>query len=104
VEEWFYILWAPLVLTFRRSTVVVIIAAAIVGAFLFRWLVHSDFLILYQNLMSQTDMLAIGSALAIHRASIGHWTIRSTYTRHMLLSGAFLEILGATMLGEHCRA
>lgn len=40
----------------------------------------------------------------IHGASIGHWTIRSAHTRHMHLSGAFLEILGATMLGEHCRA
>jgi hypothetical protein len=41
---------------------------------------------------------------AIHGASIGHWTIRSAHTRHMPLSGAFLEILGETMLGEHCRA
>ena len=41
---------------------------------------------------------------AIHGASIGDWTIRSAHTRHMPLSGAFLEILGATMLGEHCRA
>ena len=45
--------------------VVAIIGAAIVGAFLFRWLGHSDFLTLYQNFLSQTDMLAIGSALAI---------------------------------------
>src|SRR6202041_1640308 len=35
---------------------------------------------------------------AIHGASIGHWTIRSAHTGHMPLSGAFLEILGATVL------
>ena len=65
VEEWFYILWAPIVLTFRRSVVASIIALSMISTFLFRWLGQLDVLSLYENFFCQTDMLAIGAALAL---------------------------------------
>jgi peptidoglycan/LPS O-acetylase OafA/YrhL len=82
VEEWFYILWAPVVLTFRRPVVAGIIALSLISTFLFRWLGQLDVLSLYENFFCQIDMLAIGAALALWLPN------RNGSTRILVGSGA----------------
>ncbi len=66
VEEWFYILWAPVVIFCRRSTAISCSVIAIAGAILFRWLGFNVASFAWQqNFFARMDTLAIGSLLAI---------------------------------------
>jgi peptidoglycan/LPS O-acetylase OafA/YrhL len=64
VEEWFYILWAPLVLHFRRRALTVICITTCVVAFFIRWFGFLGF-DTYFDFFSRIDVLMGGALLAL---------------------------------------
>jgi peptidoglycan/LPS O-acetylase OafA/YrhL len=60
VEEWFYVLWAPVVLMFRRRMILIVAAMSCLMGFVLRWLGGggSDF-------FSSVDILIVGAVLAL---------------------------------------
>ncbi len=64
VEEWYYVLWAPVVLILRRSSVAIAGIFLIIFAFLIRWLGFHDWE-WYVNFLCRCDMLAVGGLLAL---------------------------------------
>jgi peptidoglycan/LPS O-acetylase OafA/YrhL len=64
VEEWFYILWAPIVLLFRRRIVVVVACALVLLSFACRWFGFRD-MDWYMNFVCRCDTLAVGGILAL---------------------------------------
>lgn len=65
VEEWFYLLWAPVVLISRRRGIVAAATIAIMFAFFARWLGRADFIIWWTNFFCQLDGLTLGALLAL---------------------------------------
>jgi peptidoglycan/LPS O-acetylase OafA/YrhL len=63
VEEWFYFLWAPVVLIFRRTGLAVTILVCIVVSLAFRWLGSESGWA--GNFFCRLDSLAIGAVLAL---------------------------------------
>ena len=64
IEEWFYILWAPLALRARRRTLGIICIATCLGALLIRWLGFAG-IRTYFDFASRVDMLLWGALLAL---------------------------------------
>lgn len=65
VEEWFYVLWAPVVLAFRRRWIIgAIILSGVIG-FTLRWLGSAGEIHWYGDFFCRLDMLTIGAALAL---------------------------------------
>jgi len=64
VEEWFYILWAPLVLRFRRKTLGAICVITCIGALFIRWFGFLGF-DTYFDFFSRIDVLMGGALLAL---------------------------------------
>jgi peptidoglycan/LPS O-acetylase OafA/YrhL len=64
IEEWFYILWAPLVLHMRRQPLCFACIAICVAAFLLRWLGFLGILS-YFDFFSRIDVLMAGALLAL---------------------------------------
>jgi peptidoglycan/LPS O-acetylase OafA/YrhL len=64
VEEWFYILWAPLVLHFRRKALGVICVSTCIVALLTRWFGFLGF-DTYFDFFSRIDVLMGGALLAL---------------------------------------
>jgi peptidoglycan/LPS O-acetylase OafA/YrhL len=60
VEEWFYVLWAPVVLVCRRRLVLKIGIAACATGFVFRWLTGNG-----ASFFSAVDILVSGALLAL---------------------------------------
>jgi peptidoglycan/LPS O-acetylase OafA/YrhL len=60
VEEWFYVLWAPVVLIFRRRIILIIALFACVIGFLLRWFGAGG-----TDFFSSVDILIVGAVLAL---------------------------------------
>jgi len=60
VEEWFYLLWAPVVLLFSRRTILRIAGCVCVMGFLLRWLGAGG-----TDFLSSVDILITGAVLAL---------------------------------------
>jgi peptidoglycan/LPS O-acetylase OafA/YrhL len=72
IEEWFYILWAPLVLRLPRRVLGPICLAVCVAALLIRWFGFLGFYT-YFDFLSRIDMLLYGALLALwmeHRKTL----------------------------------
>lgn len=65
IEEQFYLLWAPLVRWLRPSGLWAVLIAAIVGAPLVRWWMHTRYFPEYRFLPARFDSLAWGAVLAL---------------------------------------
>jgi peptidoglycan/LPS O-acetylase OafA/YrhL len=68
IEEYFYLLWAPVVLRFSRRTVVVTALTVIGAEMVLRWLAGAMFA--YFSLIFRFDALLFGALLAI---LLEHW-------------------------------
>jgi peptidoglycan/LPS O-acetylase OafA/YrhL len=64
IEEWFYILWAPLALHMKRRTLGFVCIAICAAAFLLRWLGFLG-IFSYFDFFSRIDVLMAGALLAI---------------------------------------
>jgi len=64
IEEWFYILWAPLVIHLPRRTLGFVCIAICVSAFLLRWLGFLG-IFSYFDFFSRIDVLMAGALLAL---------------------------------------
>jgi peptidoglycan/LPS O-acetylase OafA/YrhL len=60
VEEWFYVLWAPVVLLFRRRIILIIAVLVCIMGFFLRWLGAGG-----TDFFSSVDILVAGSILAL---------------------------------------
>ncbi len=60
VEEWFYVLWAPVVLILRRRIILMVALSACVIGFLLRWLGAGG-----TDFFSSVDVLIVGAVLAL---------------------------------------
>jgi peptidoglycan/LPS O-acetylase OafA/YrhL len=60
VEEWFYLLWAPVVLVFRRRIILTLAVLVCVMGFLLRWIGGGG-----TDFLSSVDILITGAALAL---------------------------------------
>mgnify|MGYP001550774117 FL=1 len=67
IEEWFYLLWAPIVLIWRRSAVVAAIACLSLLALLFRvaYVGHGANWYWYGDFFCRLDTLLVGAGLAL---------------------------------------
>ena len=65
VEEWFYILWAPVVLAFGRKGIAAASVPAFVAGFVLRWINGTKGLVWYEDFFCRFDLLALGALLAI---------------------------------------
>ena len=74
VEEWFYVLWAPVVLLLNRTWIVVVGVAMCVAGLLLRWIISPPSMILRSS-----DILIAGALLALwieHRRRLDATTQR----------------------------
>lgn len=65
VEEWFYILWAPIVLAFGRWGVIVVAIQSLMIGFFLRWFSGIPGPIWYMDFFCRFDIIAIGALLAL---------------------------------------
>ncbi|QNI34661.1 acyltransferase [Alloacidobacterium dinghuense] len=65
VEEWFYILWAPIVLLFGRAGIIFATIPAFLIGFVLRWLNHAQGRFWYTEFFCRFDLLAMGALLAL---------------------------------------
>jgi peptidoglycan/LPS O-acetylase OafA/YrhL len=97
VEEWFYLLWAPVVLIFRRRTILIIAASVGVMGFCLRWLAagRTDFL-------SSVDILVTGAALALwieHRTVVSaSFRRRCDYAIGISATGSFVLLVVLSLM------
>jgi peptidoglycan/LPS O-acetylase OafA/YrhL len=92
VEEWFYVLWAPVVLLLNRTWIVAVGIAMCVAGFLLRWIISPPSMILRSS-----DILIAGALLALwieHRRSLDATTQR----RNDLLFGIASALSGVIYL------
>jgi peptidoglycan/LPS O-acetylase OafA/YrhL len=85
VEEWFYLLWAPIVLLCRRRLIVIIGVALCTMGFFLRWFTGAG-----SNFFTTVDVLIAGALLALwleRRATL-------SFTRRLIND----RVLGATAL------
>ncbi|MBV8760020.1 MAG: acyltransferase, partial [Deltaproteobacteria bacterium] len=73
VEEQFYLLWPLLVLLAPRRALAPAFAAAIVGAVVFRLIVHANADAVYRLMFSRMDLLAAGGLLALFEEHLVRW-------------------------------
>jgi peptidoglycan/LPS O-acetylase OafA/YrhL len=64
IEEWFYILWAPIVLTFGRLGIALAGVPFLIVGFLLRWANGPSGFLWYQDFFCRFDLLIIGAGLA----------------------------------------
>lgn len=65
VEEWFYILWAPIVLAFGRRGIVAGFAIALIIGTLLRWTSGAGGLFWYKDFFCRFDLLGVGAVFAV---------------------------------------
>jgi peptidoglycan/LPS O-acetylase OafA/YrhL len=65
VEEWFYILWAPIVLLFGRTGIIFAAIPALLVGFVLRWFNHAQGRIWYTEFFCRFDLLALGALVAL---------------------------------------
>lgn len=107
VEEWFYVLWAPVVLLFRRSTILIIGLLMCVMGFLLRWLGGGG-----AEFFSSVDILIAGAILALwveRRKSLSvamriradsaiSWIASAAFLLFVLLTGLHRDLLSRTLI------
>ena len=99
VEEWFYILWAPAVLHFRRKALVVICLITCLSALLIRWLGFLGF-DSYFDFFSRIDVLMGGALLALwveHRRTLPKQTQQNRDAMLLWFSAACSLLLGVIL-------
>jgi peptidoglycan/LPS O-acetylase OafA/YrhL len=87
VEEWFYVIWAPLVLTTSRTLTGIAIGAIAATAFLLRWLGFHDYS-WYFRFACRLDTLAVGAALALWYSRRGEVSERMRRSGDAIVSAA----------------
>ena len=97
VEEWYYVLWAPVVLLLKRSGVVVTGILLIVFAFFVRWFGFSNWE-WYVNFLCRCDMLAVGGLLALWIEKRAGLSQEARHIGDRVLQGISLVALGGLTL------
>jgi len=87
VEEWFYVIWAPLVLTASRALIAIAIVLITVAAFLLRCLGFDDNS-WYFMFVCRLDTLAVGAALALWYSRRGEVSERMRRSGDAIVSAA----------------
>jgi len=99
IEEWFYILWAPLVLHLRRKTLGLVCVAVCIGALCIRWLGFIG-VYTYFDFFSRIDVLLIGALLALwmdHRRFLS-WPAKKRGDAFLLAVSAICGVLLVSIL------
>ena len=97
VEEWFYILWAPVVLLFGRAGIIFATIPAFLIGFILRWLNHAQGRFWYTEFFCRFDLLALGALLALwlyfRKDSSRHHAKRGDRILWGLGVGSFLTLI-----------
>ncbi len=95
IEEYFYLLWAPIVLRFSRPMIVAIALAVCIAEMLLRWMVGAMFA--YFSLVYRFDALLFGALLAI---LLEHWREhgKPKWGESTLVATAAISALGLAAL------
>lgn len=79
VEEWYYLLWAPIILALSRQTACVLIIVVSAACLFLRWFGFANWL-WYIDIACRVDMILIGSGLALClnvRRTLSRWQQRT---------------------------